>query len=112
MIASAVPQPSSAAIAAAAARTGPGPVQGDHVQPNRPRRADELPRHRDPDLVPGRQRPPRERDERVDVTPAAGRHEHQAHRGMRDLHACVLAELPALIDRWQEARSTDPDGRS
>jgi DNA-binding MarR family transcriptional regulator len=33
-------------------------------------------------------------------------------RGMRDFHAYLLAELPALIDRWHEARSTDPDGRS
>jgi DNA-binding transcriptional regulator GbsR (MarR family) len=33
-------------------------------------------------------------------------------RGMRDFHAYMLAELPALIDRWHEARSTDPDSRS
>src|SRR4051812_4379353 len=33
-------------------------------------------------------------------------------RQMRDFHAYMLAELPALIDRWHQSQSSEQDGRS
>ncbi len=32
-------------------------------------------------------------------------------RRMRDFHAYMLAELPALVDRWHQAQRPDPDPR-